>query len=326
MPAWSQEDAGPLSTYQIGQLVTMVQSSDWQATAPRVAALGLEPTLMIAIVADATAVSQVISYQMVIHWPRRCRSLRLIAWLVMAPTGPARPWPGLQHALHAGERGAMIERTIANGVAGTLMSGWSGVLGSSGDYTPGGVRKGLREDPGRRNCGAGYADPGHRRKPGVGRSLYAGSCTSCHGPDGQGTPRAPSLNVKGFLTATNDAAMQQIITMGVLGTAMPAWGDRLSETEIQALGGFIRAGKPNAPDVATPSVDPAGSGGTSNTTTGSSDRRRSARLAAPAVMAAGSSAANVLGASVVLAARVGLASVLAVRVVHDLDPGRLTQS
>ena len=64
------------------------------------------------------------------------------------------------------------------------------------------------------------------------------------------------LNVKSFLTATTDAALQQIITMGVPGTAMPAWGDRLSETEIQALVGFIRAWEPNAPDVATPITGP----------------------------------------------------------------------
>ena len=27
----------------------------------------------------------------------------------------------------------------------------------------------------------------------LGSDLYAGSCTTCHGPDGQGTPRAPAL-------------------------------------------------------------------------------------------------------------------------------------
>jgi hypothetical protein len=60
------------------------------------------------------------------------------------------------------------------------------------------------------------------------------------------------LNVKGYLTDTNDAALQQIITQGVPGTAMPSWGDRLSEAEIQAIVGFIRSWEPNAPEVAEP--------------------------------------------------------------------------
>ena len=32
MPAWSKEDGGPLSDYQIGELVALIQSGDWQET------------------------------------------------------------------------------------------------------------------------------------------------------------------------------------------------------------------------------------------------------------------------------------------------------
>ena len=55
MPAWSQEDAGPLSTYQIGELVTLIQTGDWQATAHRVADLGLEPRLPVSTTVDEAA-------------------------------------------------------------------------------------------------------------------------------------------------------------------------------------------------------------------------------------------------------------------------------
>lgn len=44
----------------------------------------------------------------------------------------------------------------------------------------------------------------------------------------------------------------QIVTQGVTGTSMPAWGDRLSAAEIQSIVGFIRAWEPTAPEVATP--------------------------------------------------------------------------
>jgi mono/diheme cytochrome c family protein len=36
MPAWSKEDGGPLSDYQISELVNLIQSGDWNATQDRV--------------------------------------------------------------------------------------------------------------------------------------------------------------------------------------------------------------------------------------------------------------------------------------------------
>ena len=43
MPAWSLEDGGPLSDYQIDQLVQLIQYGDWQAAQDRVVNLGLAP-------------------------------------------------------------------------------------------------------------------------------------------------------------------------------------------------------------------------------------------------------------------------------------------
>jgi mono/diheme cytochrome c family protein len=88
----------------------------------------------------------------------------------------------------------------------------------------------------------------------LGEALYASNCSMCHGPEGQGTRRAPALNVKGFLTQTPDQAIQQIIMQGVPGTAMPAWGDRMLESDIQAIVGFIRQWEATAPEVATPAT------------------------------------------------------------------------
>ena len=45
--------------------------------------------------------------------------------------------------------------------------------------------------------------------------------------------RIPPLNVKGFLEKTSDAALEQIITLGVPDTPMPAWGDRMKKEDIQ---------------------------------------------------------------------------------------------
>lgn len=49
------------------------------------------------------------------------------------------------------------------------------------------------------------------------------------------TPRA-ALNVQTFFDkVTSDQAMMQIVSAGVPGTAMPAWDDRLSVSEIEAI-------------------------------------------------------------------------------------------
>jgi mono/diheme cytochrome c family protein len=147
---------------------------------------------------------------------------------------------------------AVLERTVRNGVPATLMAGWDSVLSAEEinallalitrwDEVPSGT----------------IPEPDQpvavtAESLALGADLYSQSCARCHGPTGQGTQRAPALNVKSFLTATNDSAMEQIITLGVPGTAMPVWGDRMTEAQIQAIVGFVRSWEPNAPEVAQP--------------------------------------------------------------------------
>ncbi len=71
----------------------------------------------------------------------------------------------------------------------------------------------------------------------AGRRIYQTSCLVCHGPrlDGQGpaaftlTPRPADLRVHVPLHAEGE--LFYWISNGVAGTAMPAWKDKLSETE-----------------------------------------------------------------------------------------------
>jgi mono/diheme cytochrome c family protein len=98
-------------------------------------------------------------------------------------------------------------------------------------------------------------------------TLYAENCAVCHGPEGQGTPRAPSLNVQSFFVDRSDQAIQQIITSGIPGTAMPTWGDRMTEAEIQAIVGFIRQWEATAPEVASLTRPSGGPSWRNNNTT-----------------------------------------------------------
>ena len=86
----------------------------------------------------------------------------------------------------------------------------------------------------------------------AGQQLYNVLCTQCHGVSGYGTRLAPALNNALFLSQTPDAAIQQIIAGGVTGTAMPAWGGRLTEADIAALTAYLRSWEPTAPPIVQP--------------------------------------------------------------------------
>jgi mono/diheme cytochrome c family protein len=67
-----------------------------------------------------------------------------------------------------------------------------------------------------------------------GRSIFVVSCASCHGleGDGSGLEGAADFTDLAFMRGEKPAMLFEAIRDGVEGTAMPAWGGALSETEI----------------------------------------------------------------------------------------------
>ena len=273
MPAWSKEDGGPLSDYQISELVALIQSGDWSATQERVVNLGLAPLIPFTTEPDPTLLAEVgnlpdgATLQTAIGlFAANCVSCHGADGL---GTGIA---PALNDPIVREKTADELTRTITLGSPGTLMAGWEKSLSAEQidalvtlvqrwDEVPAGILP-----------APNVPIPTTAESIALGADLFSANCSRCHGPEGQGTQRAPALNVKTFLTDTTDQAIQQIITQGVPGTAMPAWGDRMTEADIQAIVGFIRQWEPTAPEVATPTR--AGGGGppwmrnnTSTTTT-----------------------------------------------------------
>jgi mono/diheme cytochrome c family protein len=253
MPAWSVEDGGPLSTYQISELVSLIQSGDWVATQDRVVNLGLAPMVPFASEPDQVALEQLVGIE---GGDLLVQGVELYAQECVACHGAdglgTSLAPPLNDPAVRGKEAEELKRTILNGVSGTLMAPWGNTLSddevnalvaliTNWDQVPSGAIP--LPDKQLSSTEESLA---------LGSELYSSSCARCHGPEGQGTQRAPALNVKGFLEETSDVAIQQIVTQGVPGTSMPAWGDRLMETEIQAIVGFIRSWEPNAPEVAEP--------------------------------------------------------------------------
>lgn len=72
-----------------------------------------------------------------------------------------------------------------------------------------------------------------------GAFLFQTYCAACHGPQGEGGV-GPALNARGRVRQMDEETLRGIIRQGRPGTAMPAWGERLSEEEIEALIRFLR--------------------------------------------------------------------------------------
>ena len=273
MPAWSKEDSGPLSDYQIGELVALIQSGDWNETGDRVVNLGLAPLIPFTTEPDPALLESVGTLP---DGETLQTAITIYAAQCVACHGADGLGTGIAPALNAPEvrekNIADLERTIVYGNAGTLMAGWNNVL------TPEEISAMLTliqrwdEVPTGAIPAPDVPIPTTEESIALGSQLYSANCSRCHGPDGQGTPRAPSLNVKSFLVDTTDQAIQQIVTLGVPGTAMPAWGDRMTDAEIQAIVGFLRQWEATAPEVAQPMGPASGGGGppwlrNNNTTT-----------------------------------------------------------
>lgn len=90
----------------------------------------------------------------------------------------------------------------------------------------------------------------------AGQTLFAQNCTACHGARGEGSSIAPALNAP-EVRQMDSETLQNIVTFGRPGTAMPAWGTKaggtLSAEEIGELVSLIRAGAwaPSAPYAVT---------------------------------------------------------------------------
>ena len=86
----------------------------------------------------------------------------------------------------------------------------------------------------------------------LGEELYNDSCVQCHGGDATGGI-GPALNSEQFLTAAADDQIVTLISVGVPGTAMSAFGQDfagpLTSEQVEAVTTYVRQWEEEAPDV-----------------------------------------------------------------------------
>lgn len=71
-----------------------------------------------------------------------------------------------------------------------------------------------------------------------GREIFLKQCADCHGEDGSGV-FGPDLTDQFWLHGYTKGEVHATITNGVPGTGMPAWGESLTEDELESIAEFV---------------------------------------------------------------------------------------
>lgn len=87
----------------------------------------------------------------------------------------------------------------------------------------------------------------------IGKQLFSADCAQCHGNAATGGGSAPTLNSSQFLKSTSDAQIFALVSGGVSGTEMPAWGldygGTFTDEQVRQVTTYLRSLEPKAPSV-----------------------------------------------------------------------------
>ena len=76
-----------------------------------------------------------------------------------------------------------------------------------------------------------------------GSAIFKSNCVMCHGVDGKGFPamKTPDFTDPKWQASTKDKEIKEVVKNGKKGTAMMAFGNKLSDEEISAVATYIRS-------------------------------------------------------------------------------------
>lgn len=258
MAAWAVDEGGILSSSQVSDMVLFIQQANWDYVDARVAELGLTPPDVIEMEVSDEMLASLVSLEGgetltlgLTTYAENCAACHGSngAGTMIAPTIDSAD-------IRATPKDEIIS-LVNNGVNGTLMASWSNILPP--EEINAAVELIYRWDE---VIASGVEFPevevmSFASTPEMiadGQQLFNIACKSCHGVDGYGSPMAPALNNEIFLSETPDAAIYQIIAGGVSGTLMPAWGNRLSDYDLQSLVAYLRSNEESAPVILPPII------------------------------------------------------------------------
>lgn len=260
MAAWAIEEGGIFTNPQIDEFVTLIQQVNWDYVEARVAELGLTPPEVIEMEVSEEMLASVAALP---NGENLSSGLVVYAENCAACHGSNGAGTVIAPALDSVDLRSSsqedLRELINNGVPGSLMAGWNGMLAPDQIES---VIDLIYQWPAMVQAGVEFPEvevmsiPSSPELIAEGDRLFNIACKSCHGVDGYGSPMAPAINNQLFLAETPDAAIYQIIAGGVPETLMPAWGSRLTDRDIQALVAFLRSMEPSAPAIVEPILNP----------------------------------------------------------------------
>ena len=268
MAGWHDEEGGSLNEYQINELVALIRYGDWPQVGEMAAEQGLiPPTLPVpevdeAFLAEVSALGPEGNV-----W---AEGMQLFANNCTVCHGINGEGSDIGAVLNTPKIRATdtaeLARIINEGVPATMMAGWSSALEPSEVES---IVSFLQNWDVIEGAGMVMTPPqpiqidlnNPEEVLALGERLFNTTCATCHGENGSGGI-GPVLNSQQILTKNSDEQLLNTIINGGWrpNSSMPAFGDRLTMVEMEALVGYLRAWEPTAPTVANPRGTAQGGG------------------------------------------------------------------
>ncbi len=268
MTAWHEEDGGPFNSYQVEELVAFLRYVDWGQVAEIAAQQGVIPPAM-----PVPEVGDDLLAQVTALGPDGevwANGLTTYAQNCTTCHGVYGEGTDLAPALNDEDTrttGANeLARLIREGVPGTMMPAWNNKLD---DDAIASLVAFLQNWDVINEAGIElippapiHIDPTNPEEMlALGERLYASTCAACHGANGEGGS-GPALNSLQILSRNDDAALTSTVIYGPRrpNSIMPAFGDRLTSVEVDALVQYLRSWEATATWVQNPRGTEQGGG------------------------------------------------------------------
>ena len=269
MSGWHEDEGGIYNDYQVEELVALIRYADWPQVGELAAAQGLiPPTLPVpemdeALLAEVSALSPEGR-----SWAAGMSTYASNCTICHGINGEGSDLALPLNTPEIRSTGtAELARIISEGLPGTMMAGWGDVLDTAEVDA---VVEFLRSWDVIEAEGLVLTPPEPIRidldNPeevlALGERIFSSTCSACHGENGSGGT-GPALNSQQVLTNKTDQQLRAAVINGGHrpNSSMPAFGDRLTSVEIDALVSFVRAWEPTAPWVENPRGSEQGGGG-----------------------------------------------------------------
>lgn len=268
MTGWHVEEGGSFNDYQVEELVALIRYGDWSQVGEMAAARGLIPPSLPVPEVSESLLAEVT--ELAPEGSEWAAGMTLYANNCTVCHGVNGEGSELAVPLNTPEVRALdtaeLQRIITKGVPGTMMVAWDNALSPAEIASLAAFLQ---------NWGAVTAEGLTLPPPepirvdlnnpeevaALGERLFATTCAACHGEEGSGGT-GPALNSLQVLTRSTDEQIANTIISGGHrpGSVMPAFGDRLTTTEIEALVGYIRGWEATATWVENPRGTAQGGG------------------------------------------------------------------